>query len=108
LVLGAIAQLLYTALWRDLTPPDIVLVAEQVLEMNGGYLVLFRARNQGRSVAAQVEIEGELGMPGGLREASGATLDYLPPGSDRKGGLMFVQDPRVGHLQLRAKGFVTP
>jgi uncharacterized protein (TIGR02588 family) len=29
-------------------------------------------------------------------------------GRDRKGGLMFVQDPRVGHLQLRAKGFVTP
>jgi len=35
-------------------------------------------------------------------------LDYLPPRSDRAGGLLFESDPRAGALRLRAKGYANP
>lgn len=108
LVAGAIVFLVYHSLVRDQTPPDIRLVAERVLDLPNGYLVKFRAFNNGRSAAAELAIEGELAGPDGKTEVSEAVLDYLPPRSSREGGLYFSQDPRAGHLKLRAKGYVKP
>jgi uncharacterized protein (TIGR02588 family) len=107
LVGGAIAFLTYHSLMRDRTPPDVRVVAERVLELADGYLVQFRAFNEGGSPAAAVTIEGELAGPEET-ELSEAVLDYLPPRSDRKGGLWFSQDPRTGELRLRAMGYVKP
>lgn len=108
LVGGAIAFLVYHSLVRDRTPPDIRLVAERVLDLRNGYVVQFRAFNEGRSAAADLTIEGELAGPDGKTEVSEAVLDYLPPRSGREGGLFFSQDPRAGQLSLRAKGYVKP
>jgi uncharacterized protein (TIGR02588 family) len=108
LVGGAIAFLIYHALAREQTPPDIRLVAERVLELDNGYLVQFRAFNEGRSAAAQVTIEGELTGPDASIEVSDVVLDYLPPRSDREGGLLFTRDPREGELRLRAMGYSKP
>ena len=108
LVGGAIAFLLYHSLQRDQTPPDVRVVAQRVLELENGYLVQFRASNQGRSAAAQLTIEGEVARPDGSTEVSEAVLDYLPPRSDREGGLVFSRDPRAGQLTLRAKGYAKP
>ena len=108
LVAGAIAYLVHHALARDRTPPDIRLAVERVLELEKGYLVQFRASNQGGSAAAELTIEGQLTGPDGDTEASEAVLDYLPPRSDREGGLVFSRDPRVGQLSLRAKGYAKP
>jgi uncharacterized protein (TIGR02588 family) len=108
MVLGAIAQLIYHSVGREQSPPDIRVVAERVVELRQGYLVQFRARNDGQSAAAEVEIEGELAAPDGASEVSEATLDYLPPRSEREGGLFFARDPRAGQLQLRATGFAAP
>jgi uncharacterized protein (TIGR02588 family) len=108
LVGGAVAFLVYHSLTRDRTPPDISLVAERVLDLEDGYLVQFRASNRGGSTAAQLTIEGELASEDGDTETSEATLDYLPPRSDREGGLMFSRDPRAGQLSLRAKGYAHP
>ena len=79
-----------------------------MLELEKGYLVQFRASNQGGSAAAELTIEGQLTGPDGDTEASEAVLDYLPPRSDREGGLVFSRDPRVGQLSLRAKGYAKP
>ena len=108
LVGGAIAFLLYHALVRDDSPPDIRVAAEQVLDLESGYLVRFRASNAGHSAAAQVTIEGELAVPDGGIEVSDVVLDYLPPRSDRRGGLLFSEDPRNGELRLRATGYAKP
>jgi uncharacterized protein (TIGR02588 family) len=107
LVAGAIAFLVYHSQARDQTPPDFRLEAERVLDLGNGYLVQFRAFNEGGSAAAAVTIEGELVGPDGT-EVSEAVLDYLPPRSDREGGLLFESDPRAGTLSLRAKGYVKP
>jgi uncharacterized protein (TIGR02588 family) len=108
LVGGAIAFLVYHSLARDRTPPDIRLVAEEVVNLGNGYLVQFRAFNEGRSAAAEVTVEGELVGPDGTTEVGEATLDYLPPRSDREGGLLFTMDPRTGDLRLRTKGYAKP
>jgi uncharacterized protein (TIGR02588 family) len=108
LVGGTIAFLVYHALARDQTPPDIRVVAERVLDLQHGYLVQFRAFNQGNSAAAEVGIEGELAGRDGDTEVSEVVLDYLPPHSDREGGLVFSRDPRAGQLSLRAKGHARP
>ena len=53
-------------------------------------------------------VEGELAGPDGPIETSEATMDYLPPGSEREGGLFFSRDPRRYEVRLRAKGYVDP
>ena len=108
LVSGAIAFLVYHALTRDRTPPDVSVVAERVLELENGYLVQFRALNRGGSAAAQLMIEGEVAGPDGSTEVSEAVLDYVPARSGREGGLWFSGDPRAGQLTLRAKGYADP
>jgi uncharacterized protein (TIGR02588 family) len=108
LVGGAIAFLVYHSMTRGQTPPDIRAVAERVLELEHGYVVQFRARNEGGSAAAQVTVEGEFVAPDGTTERAEAVLDYLPPRSDREGALLFTGDPRRGELRLRAKGYAKP
>jgi len=108
LVAGTIGYLAAQALWRDTTPPDVRLVAEPAREQQGGWLVRFHAFNRGGEPAAELLIEGELRGPDGTVETSEATLDYLPPGSQRDGGLFFTGDPRRFELTLRAKGYTRP
>lgn len=108
LVGGAIGYLVYHSMTRGETPPDVRVDAEQVLELPHGYVVQFRALNEGGSAAAQVTIEGELVDRDGATERGEAVLDYLPPRSDRTGGLLFKSDPRQGELRLRATGYAKP
>ena len=108
LVAGTIAYLVVHALWRDQTPPDVRIVAQRVLAVEHHHLVEFRAVNRGGEPAAQLLVEGELIGPEGPVETAEATLDYLPPGSHRDGGLFFSRDPRQFALRLRAKGYARP
>jgi uncharacterized protein (TIGR02588 family) len=108
LVAGTIGYLVFQALGRDQTPPDVEIVALRVLAREHGHLVEFRAVNQGGATATQLLVEGELAGPDGPVETAAATLDYLPPGSEREGGLLFSRDPRAFELHLRAKGYAKP
>ena len=47
LVGGAIAFLVYHSMTRGQTPPDLRAVAERVLDLDHGYVVQFRALNEG-------------------------------------------------------------
>lgn len=108
LVAGTIGYLVLHAVVRDQAPPDLRVVAEGTLALQGGYLVEFRAINAGAQAAAAVLIEGALEGPGGTIETSEATIDYLPARSERQGGLIFSHDPRAYRLRLRPKGWVDP
>lgn len=108
MVLGAVAHLLHTALSRDRSPPDVELAVVQTIELDGGYLVRFRARNQGGTAAESVRVGSELAMPDGAVETRRALLPELPPRSDREGGLVFEHDPRAGRLRLHVEGFAIP
>jgi uncharacterized protein (TIGR02588 family) len=108
LVGGAIAFLVDHSMTRGQTPPDLRAIAERVLDLEHGYVVQFRALNEGGSAAAQVTIEAELVIPDGTSERAAAVLDYLPPRSVREGALLFTTDPRRGDLRLRAVGYAKP
>jgi uncharacterized protein (TIGR02588 family) len=108
LVAGTIGWLVWLATTRDETPPDVRVVADGVIALQGGWLVKFRAANAGAQAAAELLVEGELVGPDGAIETSEATVDYLPPRSEREGGLIFSHDPRQHEVRLRAKGYVHP
>lgn len=108
LVLGVLGFLIYDGMRSPRTPPDITIEIDSIQTAGPGYLVLFRARNTGRSTAADVVVEGELEAESGQGEISETILDYLPPGAVEHGGLYFEGDPRRGRLQLRAHGYRDP
>jgi uncharacterized protein (TIGR02588 family) len=108
LVAGTIGYLSWQALSRDQTPPDLRIVSAPPLALQGGWLVRFRAINQGGEPVAELLVEGELRDPTGSVETAQAILDFLAPGSEAAGGLFFSRDPDQLELRLRAKGYARP
>jgi uncharacterized protein (TIGR02588 family) len=100
--------LLYRAVTDGPALPDIVVEAEQVIEVSQGYIVQIRAVNRGTRTAADVKIEGELKSGDTVQETAETTFAYVPSRSVRHGGLFFSRDPRQGQLTLQPKGFETP
>lgn len=108
LVVGAIGFMLYEALWESESPPDIKVQVESINEISSGYLVKFRAVNQGGATASEVMIEAELKRGEEKVETSQTTVDFLPARSTRKGGFFFKHDPRQFDLQIRPVGYRQP
>lgn len=108
LVLGVVGFLIYDGVRSPGTPPDVTIEVDSIQAAGPGYLVLFRARNSGRSTAADVAVEGELQADSGRVESSETTLDYVPAGGIQRGGLYFEHDPRRFRLRVRAKGYRDP
>jgi len=108
LVLGTAIFIAYAGYTRGSSPPDISIAVEAVVELRQGYVVKIRAENRGDTTAANVTVEGELKSASGIAETSEATFQYLPPKSERRGGLFFTNDPRRYELALKPKGYETP
>jgi uncharacterized protein (TIGR02588 family) len=89
-------------------PPDIRVTVDSVLPVSSGHLVRFTARNTGTEAGADVVVEGELRVGAAVVETSTASVDYLPGGAVRRGGLFFTRDPALGRLRLRALGYEAP
>lgn len=98
--------------WYGLThtsgPPVIVVERAESVALDGIYVVKVLVRNEGRSTAAAVEIEGSLMDGEKPVETSGATLDYVPENSEREAYLQFTRDPAKFDLTLRAVGANSP
>jgi uncharacterized protein (TIGR02588 family) len=108
-VLGSIGFLIYHAVGRDESPPDVRIVAAEIREQRNGYLVRFRALNEGGSAAAGLTVAGELSeTDGAVVERSETRIDYLPARSEHEGGLFFTSDPRDFTLRLRPEGYSKP
>ena len=98
--------------WYGLThtsgPPVIAVERAETVRLDGSYVVKVLVRNEGRSTAAAVEIEGALMEGETSIETSGATLDYVPENSEREAYLQFTRDPDKFDLTLRAVGGSAP
>ena len=105
MVLASIAFIAYQGITTPRSPPDIRVRTIRIARSGDGYLVLFTAENLGGTTVAELSIEGEIERGGGT-EISEATIDYLPPRSQRSGGLFFENHP--SGVELRARGFVEP
>jgi uncharacterized protein (TIGR02588 family) len=108
LVLWLLGYTAWEAFTHEERPPIIAVRADSVIAAPGGFLVLFTARNEGGETAAALNVVGALRADSTTVEESQATIDFLPLGGERRGGLFFTRDPRHLSLELRAAGFDTP
>ena len=108
LVFGTASFILYEGFTRGSSPPDIRVTVESVARLNESSRVVLRAVNRGDSTAADVKVEATLVRGGNVVETTELTFQYLPPNSERKGGVFFENDPRTGELKVRAKGYELP
>lgn len=107
LVAGTVGYLGYAALTKEDRPPDIQVEVLSVQPLRQGYLAQFRAINHGDQAAHDVHIIGTQGQ-GNEAEDSDATLDFLPAGSEKTGGLFFTREPVKENLSVRAAGYQGP
>ena len=108
LVLGSIVFMLYEAAGGDSSPPNVTVRLDSIRATQNGFLIEFRAINEGGTTAQGLTVEGELRSGTESVETSNTTLEHVPSHSERAGGLFFKSDPRQFELQLRAKGYEKP
>ena len=107
-VLAAVGYLFVEALTRPSLPPMVTVQVERVLRMRSGFLVEFRAINEGSSTAAHLIVEGTLLQDTTTVEKSTATIDFVPAETESEGGLFFSRDPRAYRLEVRPTGYDRP
>jgi len=108
LVLFSIGFLLYSAIIKQDTPPDLVVVADNITKTEKGYLVKFSLENKGGNNASQVTVEGKLKKGEEDEETSSVTFAYAPSNSKKEGGLLFTKNPQEFQMELRALGYENP
>ena len=108
LVVSSVGFLVYHAITGNHSPPDVTVEMDTITPTSHGYLVQFRAINQGDTTAKGLIIEGQLTEAGQEVEKSETSLDYIPARSEREGGLFFMENPDQFEMQLRALGYEQP
>jgi uncharacterized protein (TIGR02588 family) len=88
--------------------PRLAIRIDTVVAYPSGYVVEFRAMNDGDATAANVLVQGDLRSDTTLVERSEAVIDFVPAGSSRPGGLVFKNDPRRHKMEVRPVGFDIP
>lgn len=108
LVIATLVYLVYVGIDAEQSPPDLQVTVQEMVALDSGYLVEVDVFNRGEQAAAGAIIEGVLRDGDTDVETSQMTLDYVPSGSLRGGGLYFSNDPNDYELVLRAKGYQQP
>jgi uncharacterized protein (TIGR02588 family) len=106
----ALAGFLLLSAWRGegRGEPEVRVELLAARRFEHGWLVPFRAVNDGRAPASQLRLEALLELPDGRRERSEVVVDYLAGRSEEEGGFFFVDEPGAGRLAARPLGFVRP
>lgn len=107
-LLAVLGFLGYKEVTTQHTPADVTVHVETIESSSSGYLVEITANNHGEQSAAGVRIRGVLKDGDATVETAHITFQYVPPGSERKGGLYFSRDPRSLTLSVRAEGYERP
>ena len=101
--LGVIGVIGWEAVAAADTPPDIAVSATTIIPASGGFAVEISVLNRGTQTASEVEVEGRVGETTGQ-----TTFDFVPGGAERKGTLVFKNDPGPTGPQLRVLGYREP
>lgn len=108
LLLAALGYIAYGGVVkRPETVATILIETDSIVEVEGGYVVRFFARNVGDETAASLVVEGELRDAEGTAQRSEVTIDFVPPQSRRRAALYFSRDPTGRQLRIRALGYDT-
>jgi len=113
-IFGAIAALatlgiiVWDGIRGDGGPPELTVEAVAVHEQGQGYVLEILVSNDGDNAAAAVTVRGELSRDGEVAEESEASFDYVASKSQRRGGLIFAEDPRDYQVTVRTVGYTDP
>jgi uncharacterized protein (TIGR02588 family) len=108
LVLSSIAILVHSALTSPASAPRLSIRATSIEKTGEQFLALIEITNEGGSTAADVRIEAELRDDGVAIERSETTVDFVPPRSKRRAGVLFSRKPQPNYLVLRVSGYREP
>lgn len=105
-----LATLVFDVLADTDEPPAISATVTSVVAItDSSYLTKLEVVNTGDQSAAGVTLEGTLhDSSGAVIERNEVLVDFLPPDSQRKVGLIFQHDPRRLQVTVRALSFVEP
>jgi uncharacterized protein (TIGR02588 family) len=109
-VLVALAAfILFSALTgRGAGYPDIRVQVEPAQRQANGWIVPFRAFNEGEAPASQLRIVARAALPDGGAMVADVVIDYLAAGSEDEGGFFFASDPAEVELAVRAVSYLKP
>lgn len=108
LLSAMLSYMTFFGLTRPESPPQIVITYGDPRRQPSGYALDFTASNEGGSTASHTLIKGMLKRGDETVEEAEATIDYIPHSSDRKGTLIFKQDPADFELEVGVTGFADP
>lgn len=108
IVLALIGFILYEAITKTGTEPDIRFEFAKAVPMTEGHAIEFLVHNDGHVTVADVQIEGTAELGGGETETSTVTLNYLPADSDTEIGLGFSREVNPEQVTLRVLGYTYP
>ncbi|MEN2989560.1 hypothetical protein WG926_14685 [Tistrella sp. BH-R2-4] len=108
LLVAMVVWLLVQAITTPAGVPAIRVQPTVVAAAGEGWVVTFEAWNDGPRTASAVEIEGVITDGGAVVSRGRSRLDYLPPGSVRKGAILFDRDPHGLRVEMRALGYADP
>ena len=102
------AYLSWEKITREKSPLHISFAIDSIVEVETEFLVKVKVENAGFQSATALQVEGALLMDGKEVETHEMQVDYIPSNSNRRIGVFFKQDPRLGTLEFRALGFQEP
>ncbi|QNM82505.1 TIGR02588 family protein [Sphingomonas sabuli] len=108
LILGTFAFLAIEGLRGETSPPLLSVRPVSAERSSDAHLIEIEVENTSDRTAAAVTIEAALKSGERDIETSSATFDYVPGKSTRKGGMLFIRDPRHYRLELRVTGYQNP
>ena len=108
IVLALAGFILFEAVTKTGSEPDIGFTVQSGIAMSGGYVVEVRVSNSGHVTVADLEIEASVDLGDGERQVSAATLDYLAAESSSEIGFGFSQQVDPEQVSLRVVGYGYP
>nr|CAD6437878.1 TIGR02588 family protein [Rhizobium sp. Q54] len=108
LLVAMLGYMVFFGLTRPESPPQILVTYGDARPEPPGYALEFTASNKGGSTATQTLIKGVLKRGDEIVEEAEATIDYIPHTSDRKGTLIFKENPSSFELEVGVTGFADP
>lgn len=104
---GALVVTVLNGLSQD-EPPTITTRIEQAQPSAGRFRVEFEATNSGDETAAHVQLVATLKDGGAVVESRTVEIDFLPPHSSRRAGVLFDRSPEGLVVEIKAVSYQHP
>ncbi|QAA80263.1 hypothetical protein EI546_00280 [Aequorivita sp. H23M31] len=107
LVLFTFGFLIYQIIYRENTPPDLVISLGEITQKQQGYSIPVSVKNNGTQTAENINIEISSGE-GDNQETGQLSFQYIPGKSSNKAWVNFTKKPDPNKIKTHVSGYSTP